>query len=266
MALGTPCGLLLLESLLSHTVPTPSWIASQLSAGPLIYVYVFTSTLVMMGILGWLAGRKEDQLEKISVTDPLTGLANRRRLRAQMIEELNRADRYDTPLALLLIDLDRLKQINDQWGHQAGDRALQTVAEALRQTCRTTDLPARHGGDEFAVLAVNTTATEALALAQRILTNVSRLGEQVLPADKGRRGPILALSVSVGVSDLERATLPGFEGLHASADQALYHAKDAGRARAVVAAERVRTGAHLRLVPIALPPPSPAAEKRATHS
>src|SRR5262249_39049463 len=158
------------------------------------------------------------QLEELSVTDPLTGLANRRRLRRQFGEELNRAARYGTPLALLSIDLDCLKQINDGHGHAAGDRALHLVSESLRRSCRATDVAARFGGDEFVVLAVNTTATEALALAHRIGATVRRLS-----AGPGTGTP--RLTVSIGAADLERVSVPSFEALHGAADRALYQAK-----------------------------------------
>ena len=154
-------GLLTLEASTSRHVPTISWILAELRARPLAYAYLLVATLVMMTVLGWIVGRKEDLLGRLSTTDPLTGLANRRRLRAAFADELNRAARYETPLSLLLIDLDRLKDINDRHGHADGDRALQLVAEALRRSCRATDLAARYGGDEFVVLAVNTPANEA---------------------------------------------------------------------------------------------------------
>ena len=237
VALILSVGLLALETTLAHTAPGVSHVRAAL-AHPELYGYVFLSTALALAGFGFQVGRKQDRLERLSITDPLTGLANRRRLQSEIIGEMNRADRYDTPLALLLIDLDRLKHVNDRFGHPAGDRALQTVAEALRQSCRTTDLAARHGGDEFAVLAVNTTAAEALALAQRILDGVRRFSV----AD-------LHLTVSIGVSDLERAAVAGFDGLHASADEALYQAKAQGGNVAVAAPERARqTPPRLRLV------------------
>ena len=156
-------------------MPTASWILAELRARPLPYAYLLVATLVMMTVLGSIVGRKEDLLGRLSTTDPLTGLANRRRLRAAFADELNRAARYETPLSLLLIDLDRLKDINDRHGHADGDRALQLVAEALRRSCRATDLAARYGGDEFVVLAVNTPAKEARVLALRIRDSVRRL-------------------------------------------------------------------------------------------
>jgi diguanylate cyclase (GGDEF)-like protein len=242
LAFGLVDGLLTLQGYVSRRSPDAAWILEQLRTQPFVYGYLLVATLTMMVLLGWLLGRKEDLLEELSVTDPLTGLANRRRLRDEFAEELNRAARYGTPLALLLVDLDRLKEINDKDGHAAGDRALQLVAESLRRSCRTTDLVARHGGDEFIVLAVNTTATEALALAHRIRATVRRLSAAT------RRRPAPRLSVSIGAADLERASYPSFEALHAVADQALYRAKTEGRDRAVVAPPRYRSGAQLRLV------------------
>jgi diguanylate cyclase (GGDEF)-like protein len=243
LALGAAVGLLALQSTVSRQAPTLAWAAEELRGEPLTYGYLFFSTLLLMAGLGWVLGRKEDLLEQLTETDPLTGLANRRHLRAQFDEELNRGARYGTPLSLLLIDLDRLKEINDKHGHAAGDHALQLVAESLRRSCRATDLAARLGGDEFVVLAVNTTATEALALAQRIRANVRRLW--LTKREKGRR-----LSVSIGAADLERAEWPTFEGLHAAADEALYRAKAAGRDRAAIAPPSARTGTRLKLVQV----------------
>jgi diguanylate cyclase (GGDEF)-like protein len=248
LSLGLMAGLLTLEGWVAHRDPTASWILEELREEPLVYGYLLLATLGMMSVLGWMVGRKEDLLEELSVTDPLTGLANRRRLRAEFTEELNRAARYGTPLALLLVDLDRLKEINDQYGHAAGDRALHVVAESLRRSCRATDMAARYGGDEFIVLAVNTTAVEALALAHRIRASVRRLG-----AAAGKHAP--RLSVSIGAADLERATLPTFEALHAAADQALYRAKADGRDRAVAAPPRVRSGARLLRSRVSFPAP-----------
>lgn len=247
VSLGLIDGLLTLQGFAARREPTAAWIRGQIAHQPLIYAYLLVATLAVMVVLGWLLGRKEDMLEALSVTDPLTGLANRRRLRSEFDEELNRTARYGTPLALLLIDLDHLKKINDEHGHAGGDRALGIVAEALRRSCRATDVAARHGGDEFVVLAVNTTATEALALAHRICATVRRLSATTGPGyGHGRKLP--RLSVSIGAADLERTAAPTFDALHAAADQALYQAKAEGRDRAVVAPPLRRTGSRLRLL------------------
>jgi len=228
-------GLLTLQGWTAHQAPTAAWIVEQLDRQPLEYAYLFVVPLVLMTLLGWIVGRKEDLLEELSVTDPLTGLVNRRRLRQELAEELNRSARYGAPLALLLIDVDRMKEINDRGGHAAGDRALQLVAEALRMSCRATDVAARHGGDEFVVLAGNTTATEALALAQRV-----RAAVRSLSAARSKRDP--RFSVSIGAADLEGAAQPTFEALQAAADGALYQAKAEGRDRVVVAPARAASG------------------------
>src|SRR5579871_4145161 len=234
-------GLLALQGWVGHRAAVPWKIADELRRQPLVYAYLLVATVAITSLLGWLVGRKEDLLEALSVTDPLTGLANRRRLLAAFADELNRSARYGTPLALLLIDLDRLKEINDRRGHAQGDRALQLVAESLRKSCRATDLPARTGGDEFLVLATNTSASEALALAHRVCATVRRLG---LPADKEKSVPTTGVTVSIGVADLEDVTMPTFVALHAAADGALYAAKAAGRDRALAAPPRAEAPTH----------------------
>jgi diguanylate cyclase (GGDEF)-like protein len=244
LSMALVVGLLLLQALVAgvgHRAAVPGRLADELRRQPLVYAYLLAATLAITTVLGWVVGRKEDLLEALSVTDPLTGLANRRRLLAAFADELNRSARYGTPLALLLIDLDRLKEINDRRGHAQGDRALQVVAESLRRSCRATDLPARTGGDEFLVLAVNTSADEALALAHRVCATVRRLG--VTGNDKEKTVPQAALTVSIGVADLDDITLPTFVSLHAAADAALYAAKSAGRDRALAATSRADAGA-----------------------
>ena len=245
LSVGMMAGLLAVEAATSRRMPTISWILAELRARPLAYAYLLVATLGLMTTLGWIVGRKEDLLGRLSTTDPLTGLANRRRLRAAFADELNRAARYETPLALLLVDLDRLKDINDRHGHADGDRALQLVAEALRRTCRATDLAARYGGDEFVVLAVNTPATEARILALRIRDSVRRLS---LRAGRwSKTNEPINHTVSIGAADLKAAALPTFDALHAAADRALYAAKAAGRDGVMVAPPRVRQGARIRV-------------------
>ncbi len=243
-------GLLALQAWLGHRAPVPWHIADELGRQPLVYAYLLVATLAITTPLAWVVGRKEDLLEALSVTDPLTGLANRRRLLGAFTDELNRSARYGTPLALLVIDLDRLKEINDRRGHAQGDRALQLVAEGLRGSCRATDLAARTGGDEFLVLAVNTTASEALALAHRVCATVRRLGVATAEREKPAGGaPVsssvsVGVTVSIGVADLDDVTLPTFVALQAAADAALYAAKSAGRDRALAAPPRADAGTH----------------------
>lgn len=255
LSLALVAGLLTLQGVAARRAHLPFHIGDEVRRQPLVYAYLLVATLLGTTLAGWLTGRKEDLLEALSITDPLTGLANRRRLVSAFADERNRADRYGTPLSLLLIDLDFLKQINDQRGHAAGDRALMLVADGLRRSCRITDLPARTGGDEFAVLAVNTTATEALALAHRVCATIRRLGVQAFP-EAGKTDSAPRPTVSIGVADLDCAVGPGFESLHAAADAALYAAKAGGRDRALAAPPRSDSGTGPRLTVVDLRTPT----------
>src|SRR5437763_8765578 len=111
-------------------------------------------------------------LEHRSVTDPLTGLFNRYHFDATMTREIARCRRYGVPLSLLLVDVDRLKLLNDRWGHHAGDQALSRVAVAIQKSLRGTDIAARLGGDEFAIILPDTDAVAGLILATRIRRNL----------------------------------------------------------------------------------------------
>jgi diguanylate cyclase (GGDEF)-like protein len=156
-----------------------------------------------------------------SFTDPLTGLANRRAFEWRMDAELQAVRRQDRPLALLLLDVDLLKLINDRDGHAGGDKALRSVAACIRLVSRGGDLPARLGGDEFAILAPRTSAEEAAVMARRVQDAL-----RALPADGSRPHP---LSVSAGISSTEMPTCADAAGLMGMADRALYQAKHGGR-------------------------------------
>jgi len=172
--------------------------------------------------------RRESQLQELARTDPLTGLANLRAFRARLEEEVKRARRYRTPLACVMVDMDNLKPINDQFGHQAGDAAIGAVAEVIRSELRETDFGARCGGDEFVVLLPHTTAGDARVFAERVRV---RLQSTTLE-EGGRRLP---LGASFGVAALidEPPGEPG-EIMVRRADEALYSAKRAGRGRVAV--------------------------------
>lgn len=230
LALGAPLGFLMLRGLVHGQRPSFSWALSELDSEPLVYSYLLFSTLVVFIVLGSVLGNRQDRLQQVSVTDALTGLANRRHFTDRLDIELRRRERYASPLSVLLIDVDSLKSINDRWGHRAGDAALRRVAAALRTSCRTTDLAARYGGDEFMVLAPGTTATEALELAERL--------RRVLRGhpEAGEFGPYPQVSIGVaGAGPQSDAT-----ALLEAADQALYAAKAAGRDQAVLSRSELK--------------------------
>lgn len=163
-----------------------------------------------------LVERKVQELESLANSDPLTGLANRRALQDRLIEALAVHKRYDTPFALLVLDVDGLKRINDSQGHKAGDRVLVQVSLAMRRTLRTTDTPARIGGDEFCVLAPNQNAAAA-----------EPLGRRIAEAVEAESGGDPGVGVSIGVvSCPEHGT--DIDALLDTADQAMYRAKAGG--------------------------------------
>jgi diguanylate cyclase (GGDEF)-like protein len=163
-----------------------------------------------------LVERQVNELESLANSDPLTGLSNRRYLQDQLRQALGIYKRYETPFALLILDVDGLKRVNDSKGHQAGDRALVQVATAMRRTLRTTDTAARIGGDEFCVLATNQNATAAEPLAQRIVDAVD--------AETGSDSPI---GISIGVVSCPEHG-DDTDALLEMADQAMYRAKAGG--------------------------------------
>jgi diguanylate cyclase (GGDEF)-like protein len=159
--------------------------------------------------------------QQLAITDPLTGLFNRRHFFNLGESELERSRRYDRPLALILWDVDHFKLANDTYGHLAGDMILHLMAERCGLELREADILARYGGEEFAILLPETDLEEALMVAGRLRRTIS---ETPFLAD----GRSITLTVSVGVT----ARLPAdamLQDLLRRADQALYTAKDAGR-------------------------------------
>lgn len=162
-------------------------------------------------------------LERLSITDGLTQVHNHRYFQDRLREEFRRAQRYDDPLSLILIDLDHFKAFNDTHGHQVGDIVLRDVAAALQRSVRETDLLARYGGEEFAILLPRTPLAGALTVAERVWREVGTL----------RTGPQRTLDVtaSVGVSSFPHHAVTSPEQLVLTADQALYRSKSEGRNR-----------------------------------
>ena len=186
----------------------------------------------------WLAAQASIAIEnerlhrtvkRQAITDELTQLSNRRRFTETLAVEVRRAERFGDPLSLVLADLDDFKQINDRYGHQAGDEVLRRFADVLRENVRDFDLPVRYGGEEFAVLLPETGLDGAEQLAHRLQTALLRLR---LPEIGGDRPPVTA---SFGVAAFPAAR--NAEQLLSAADGALYRAKAAGKNRVVSTGE-----------------------------
>lgn len=170
----------------------------------------------------------EMRLERQALTDPLTGLGNRRYLENQAAMEIARAERNGAPLALIAIDLDHFKRINDAHGHDVGDLVLQSFANTAQQQLRAGDVLCRMGGEEFVVLLPDTSRDQALLIAQRLREAIA-----ATPVEVGHLAPesgTLAYSASLGVTLVsagEKTLRPAIK----RADQGLYAAKEAGRNR-----------------------------------
>jgi len=165
--------------------------------------------------------RREDELRSLAYTDPLTSLLTRRRFDQALSEELARSQADGGTPALLLVDIDNFKQINDRFGHQAGDRVLVELAGVLRANARETDLLARLGGDEFALLLPETSPAEATAVAERLV----RAAEQHWSPPQEVRA---TLSIGVAAPHPDRVDLDPAK-LYQRADKALYEVKRARR-------------------------------------
>jgi diguanylate cyclase (GGDEF)-like protein len=165
----------------------------------------------------------EAQLRSQSESDALSGLYNRRKLMDALKEHYETFMRYGTPSALLMLDIDHFKQVNDTYGHLLGDQVIAAVAEVCRSMLRTTDFPARFGGDEFVILMPHTSAEQAAPIADRLRVRVSQTLQQLGTIGEGA-------TVSGGLSEL----LPmdtSFEEVLRRADGGLYQAKRDGRDR-----------------------------------
>jgi diguanylate cyclase (GGDEF)-like protein len=162
------------------------------------------------------------RLEELTVTDALTGLANRRSLADNLERHLARFRRNGRPFCVLMLDLDHFKTVNDRHGHVVGDAVLCAFAATLAESVRSVDVVARYGGEEFTVILFETGRDEARESAERIRARVQEM--RVEPEG----GPALAVTVSIGIAEAGTADASAGDLLR-RADQALYRAKRAGR-------------------------------------
>ena len=157
------------------------------------------------------------EFAQLSITDPLTGLLNRRYIEERLAEEINRAGRSSGPLSFLMLDVDEFKSYNDRFGHPAGDEALRIVGAVLKDAVRGADVAARYGGEEFSILLPETTNSEARVIAERIRQNVDQA-----------EFPNRKVTVSIGIATYSESLKTAVELVDA-ADKALYRAKEEGR-------------------------------------
>jgi diguanylate cyclase (GGDEF)-like protein len=165
----------------------------------------------------------KQRLEKLALTDALTGCMNRRALAEALAAELDRARRYNLALTILLADIDRFKSINDTRGHIAGDSVLRQVGELLRREARSVDIVARYGGEEFVIVMPETAPHGAQIFAER-------LRRRIMARDFADTGEDpLHLTVSIGLASFPDDRVNSADSFVSLADQALYRAKNEGR-------------------------------------
>ena len=173
--------------------------------------------------------RLYQELRRLATTDGLTGLANYRQFQESLEREFQRSRRSGQPMAVLMLDLDDFKAINDAFGHKRGDQVLQAISAAFARSARQYDLVARYGGEEFGVILPGTSAKGALEMAERL---------RLLVRTVARRMNMESLSVSVGIAVYPRAGIRDADGLVHEADAALYRAKAEGKDRVWLSLER----------------------------
>ena len=202
-------------------------VASFMDAG-MVHAWVLLSYIVFLilkdfGLLQACVRQLIASIERQARTDPLTGLMNRRAVIEQGEREFQRARRGTSELAALMVDLDHFKRVNDEFGHQAGDRVLTGVAHILQSSVRPGDLCARFGGEEFLLLLPNTGVEAAARLAERLRLKVENSSSEFFPGSR--------CTASFGVATLNRHKR--LDQLISSADGAMYEAKRSGRNRVV---------------------------------
>ncbi|HSJ08883.1 MAG TPA: diguanylate cyclase [Longimicrobiales bacterium] len=179
---------------------------------------------------------KNRELERLSISDGLTGLFNHRHIHGLLAEEFERVERTGDSMSVAMLDLDRFKSVNDTYGHQAGDRVLVDMADILRATARDIDRLGRYGGEEFMALLPETGIEDAAVFVERVRREVSRHH-----FDIGKDEP-LHMTISAGVATFPHDLIDSPETLVSFADQALYAAKNGGRDRIVRFDELPDTG------------------------
>jgi len=173
--------------------------------------------------------QRNELLQRLSVTDPLTDLANRRNLMNTLRKEFSRTQRLSTPLSLIMIDLDHFKRINDTFGHQGGDTVLVRIGRLLADSVRPYDIASRYGGEEFALLLPETDRSIAGQIAERLRGKITTLR---FDGELSR----INITASFGVASCPARGIHTSDDLIREADEALYRAKDRGRNRVECAA------------------------------
>jgi diguanylate cyclase (GGDEF)-like protein len=239
---GAPAGAVLVQVLRKYNHDIYLWVSREISTHPWLYAYMTVSTVTVFTIFGYWLGRRlaglerrtyllqdaSESLNRQSMTDGLTGLFNHRYIQERLGLELERATRYQTPLSILMVDIDDFKKVNDDHGHMVGDEALKHVTHRLKEAVRKVDIVGRYGGEEFLVILPQTSQQTATEVAERIVADLRANPLQI----EGK--PPLTVTVTAGLASGPQAEQSSRNALIKAADEALYRGKRQGKNRVVL--------------------------------
>lgn len=210
---------------LSGAMTVTSITASDQIQATIFLVATITIMLISLGLVLMTKERADARNLSLALEDELTGLGNRRAILEQLAHHLAQARRSSRPLAVMVLDVDHFKRINDQHGHLSGDKALRDIAACLKERLRAQDILGRWGGEEFIIVLPDTEEAGAIQLAEQLRVAVERTRFSALD------GQAFALTVSIGVHALRTGYDDERDDMIGAADRALYRAKDKGRNR-----------------------------------
>jgi diguanylate cyclase (GGDEF)-like protein len=215
LSFGSPLGWLLLQLLQGQTL------VAQLTDHRGLYLYMCIGTLVTFGCFGWYVGLNEQKRKELSIKDALTQCFNFRYFHLRFEEELHRAQRSEQVLSLLILDIDKFKLVNDTYGHPVGDKVLINTAHTVAHNLRSYEVLCRIGGEEFAILALQSPLDDALEIAHRIKDRVKSSTLEL------ENGTAIQVTISIGVATYTKGD--NIDSMLSRADKALYEAKENGR-------------------------------------
>ncbi len=172
LGLGAPLGSLAWSMVMRPHGDLISSLTFEWISASYYYLYMTVGTIFAFSLFGYMLGQRNEDLNDLSMTDGLTGIFNHRYLHEQLAREIQRSNRYGTPLTCLMLDIDDFKRVNDLHGHPFGDEVLATAARHVREAVRQVDTVGRYGGEEFLVIMPQTGGAAALPIAERILNTI----------------------------------------------------------------------------------------------
>lgn len=217
LAFGAPLGWIIIQRVFGRDPFSDEFL------DPLLYGYMTIATAIVFSILGYMIGKREEIITGLALTDGLTGLYNKRYFENRLYQEFSRFRRHGTPISLVQVDLDHFKNVNDTWGHQAGDDVLKKVASIIMHNCRINEVAARVGGEEISIIAVDCDQKNAISLAER-------LRQEIESASTHWQEHEIKITSSFGVATATPQMTNPLE-MYQRADEALYSAKSQGRNR-----------------------------------